>query len=503
MTLQQTHAQYRRILAQATRDGCRQDAVRKLAEMDLFFFLRYVLHREDADHEWVYARCREYQAAPDGYLDLWWREGYKSTIITFAGIIWNLIHDPERTYLILSYVRPIAKSFLRQIKQELQNNEELKELWPDIFWQNPKKEAPKWSEDDGIIIKRKGNPKESTIEAYGLTDGQPTSKHSTDVHYEDIVTLDTVRTEGMLTKTTDAFLYSLNLGVRGGRRRGVGSTWHFNDAHAYIVKNKILVPRIWTATKNNKFDGEPWMGTREELAKKIADMGPYIASAQLFMDPVHENLQGFDRAWLRYWKADRFTGLNIYILVDPASGKKKNNDYTVFIVMGLGSDRNYYILHWIRDRLSLVQKANVLFSLHQRYRPRDVGYEQYGMQADIEHFQDRMNRDNYRFGITPLGGPLGKDDRIRRLVPPFNQGRVYIPENTPYVQYDGVTVDLTRQFIDDEYLAFPYCVHDDMLDDLSRIMDPDFSAVFPQGKEHDPLNLEGRDEIYDPLRHGL
>jgi len=35
-------------------------------------------------------------------------------------------------------------------------------------WQNPQKESPKWSEDDGLIVKRKGNPRESTREAWGL-----------------------------------------------------------------------------------------------------------------------------------------------------------------------------------------------------------------------------------------------------------------------------------------------------------------------------------------------
>jgi phage terminase large subunit-like protein len=176
----------------------------------------------------------------------------------------------------------------------------------------------------------------------------------------------------------------------------------------------------------------------------------------------------------------------------------------VFILIGLGSDRNYYVVNWIRDRLSLTEKANVLFKWHQQYRPIDVGYEQYGMQSDIAHFRDKMERDNYRFGITPLHGALGKNSRIDRLLPIFYQGRMYIPETTPYIQYDNEQVDITKLFVYDEYMAHPFSVHDDLLDALSRILDPEFSAVFPQGDDIDPLKLQRpAEESYDPLRWGL
>jgi hypothetical protein len=44
--------------------------------------------------------------------------------------------------------------------------------------------------------------------------------------------------------------------------------------------------------------------------------------------------------------------------------------------------------------------------------------------ADVEHFKDRMERENYRFEITELGGVMAKNDRIRRLIPWFEQGRL-------------------------------------------------------------------------------
>ena len=133
---------------------------RRRCRTDLHWLLVHGLHRPDCDNEWVKARCAEVQASPDGHLDLWAREHYKSTIITFAKTIQDILVDPEVTIGIFSHTRPIAKAFLRQIKQEFETNDTLKGWFPDILWENPQKQSPKWSEDEGIVVKRKDTSKE-------------------------------------------------------------------------------------------------------------------------------------------------------------------------------------------------------------------------------------------------------------------------------------------------------------------------------------------------------
>ena len=124
--------------------------------------LVYVLKRADLNRDWYFERCREVQAAPNGYLDLWGREHGKSSLITFGLTIQDILNDPEITVGIFSYSRPIAKAFLGQIRTEFESNERLRSLFPDILWADPHRDAPKWSEDDGIVVRSKGNPKESS-----------------------------------------------------------------------------------------------------------------------------------------------------------------------------------------------------------------------------------------------------------------------------------------------------------------------------------------------------
>ena len=119
-----------------------RDIQRVLCQQDLFFLLSRVCRRMDINRDWLFERCREVEANPNGYLDLWAREHYKSTIITFGLTIQDIIRDPEHCIAIFSLNRPIAKKFMSQIKQELTENVVLKGLFPSVLWANPEKEAP-------------------------------------------------------------------------------------------------------------------------------------------------------------------------------------------------------------------------------------------------------------------------------------------------------------------------------------------------------------------------
>lgn len=459
------------------------EALRQLCKEDLFFLLTVAMKRKDINRDWLYERIREVEASPNGHLDLWAREHYKSTIITFGKSIQDALKDPEKTNGIFSHTRPIAKAFLEQIKRELELNRFLQDLFPDVLYKNPQSESSKWSLDSGLILKRKTNPKEATFEAHGLVDGQPTGKHFDILTYDDVVTRESVTTPEQIKKVTEALELSYNLGSRGGLRRFIGTRYHMNDTYKIIMDRGSVQPRIYTATDNGKFDGNPVLMSAEQLSEKRRDMGPYTFGTQMLQNPVADNAMGFKEEWLKYYETLGSTnGWNIYILVDPAGKKKKSNDYTVMEVIGLAPDNNYYLLKAIRDRLNLTERTKKLFDLHREYSDHSVtvGYEQYGIQADVEHIKYVMEKENYRFDIIELGGSIPKEDRIQKLVPVFEQGRFYIPRSLRYFNYEGRHLDYIQEFIRDEFLSFPVSAHDDMLDCRARILDPKLDAKFPK-----------------------
>lgn len=465
--------------------------LRFLARHDLYFLLRYVLGRADMEREWLFQRCREVQKSPNGHLDLWAREHYKSTVITYGKTIQDILashgDNPnpewggrELTVGIFSHTRPNAKGFLRQIKREFEGNRLLHDLFPDILWDNPR-ESPQWSEDGGIVVKRKTNPKEATVEAWGVVDGQPTGKHFFMLVYDDIVTRESVTTPEMIEKTTDALALSYNLGADGGIRRFIGTRYHFADTYREIIARGTAKPRIYPATIDGEVDGEPVLLGREVLAQKRRDFGPYVFACQMMQNPVADEMQGFRTEWIKRYDGDASKGTTRYILVDAANGKRKSNDYTAMWVIGLGADKNYYVLDFVRDRLNLTQRAALLMEKHRRWAPiQQVRYEQIGMMADIAHIEAVQAAENYRFAITQVGGSLPKTDRIKRLVPLHEQGRFYYPRSLNYTDYTGRTSDLIQVFIEEEYKAFPVPVHDDALDALARIEEPDLPLVWPK-----------------------
>jgi len=103
-----------------------------------------------------------------------------------------------------------------------------------------------------------------------------------------------------------------------------------------------------------------------------------------------------------------------------------------------------------------------------------------------------MERENYRFNITELGGTMPKVDRIRRLIPWFEKGRVYLMPQLVKGNYEGRSEDLTRVFVNDEYLAFPVAVHDDMLDALARVLDEDLPIIWPRAYDWEDDETEDR-----------
>ncbi len=306
----------------------------------------------------------------------------------------------------------------------------------------------------------------------------------------------------MRKKTREAYQDDLMTRlVPGGKQIIIQTRWHEDDLSGGIL------PEGWKGESGlmRCRDGQVWMVIclpaicdREDdpLGRKIGDPlwpewfneahfekfrgNPRTWSALFQQKPRPSEGAEFKLSWLqRYAKAPKRA--NKIILVDPSSGKRKDKgDYTSMWVFALAADNNAYLIDGVRDRLNLSERCAALFKLHRRHKPLQTRYEQYGLQADIEAIRMLQEVEQYRFKITEVGGATNKEDRIRRLIPWFEHGRIWLPGMLPYTDTEGKEHDLMKEFIDLEYGAFPVGRNDDMLDAMARLAEPTLNLPFPE-----------------------
>lgn len=274
----------------------------------------------------------------------------------------------------------------------------------------------------------------------------------------------------------------------------------YRDGGMVLVKlpaeapHKIIIQlgtKTWTMEKG-EFLFPQRLG-RKELDEVRRDMTEYHYVGQYLQEPQAVGGGEFKEQWMQYYKSAKPKEMNIVILVDAAGGedtnrkKKKASDWTAMAVIGLSNDNNYYLLDLIRDRLNATERVDTLFILHRKWnelgnRPPKVGYEKYGLMSDTHYIREKMEQDSYRFNLIELGGPMAKEERIRRLIPDMQTGRWFLPESLMYCDSEGRTFDLIRELVYSECKSFPRARFDDCLDAMSRVYEDDLCLSFPKKK---------------------
>jgi len=260
--------------------------------------------------------------------------------------------------------------------------------------------------------------------------------------------------------------------------------------------------RIYPATHDGTPDGKPVFLTQEEWDKKKRDSGPYVTACQMLLNPIAGSEQDLKPEWIRTYEVRPLT-LNVYILADPADSKEKGTSNTAMAVIGLDSAHNKYLLDGLCHKLNLKERWEALKGFHKKWTAEPgiqgvyVGYEKYGMQADIQHFEQMQEIEGYYFPIQEVSWTRDsvqtKDDRIKRLVPDLSSWRFFWPyegdetkrqreakeRGQPYlcsgpikkINHEGKLYNLVQWVLTNEYALFPATTQKDFLDVLSRIYD--------------------------------
>lgn len=468
---------------------------RQLVQYDLWFIVHFVLGWPGSHHPFIIQACRDVQEGPkDATLDLWGREHGKTTVITIAETIQFILTNPEKTNAILSHTRSNAIMYLRNIKNILEKSDLLKSCFPDVLYEDPAREASKWGEVEGIIVKRKGNPKEPTLGAYGLVEGMPTGHHYDRRIYDDVVTQDLVNTPELMEKVKFMFDMSHNVGTADGTHRVVGTPYHHEDALAYIkaktsklTGQPIYHVRAKPTLENGNPNGAPvflpesrveQLRTNEQIffSQHLLDPTP---RAYVKLDPNMVKLIDPRELPKRMYK---------FISVDPAgtaTGKTKKQDSWAIVCFGVEpimddvGAANLYILDAVVEPLDESKAMDTLIKVYDRNgRIECLGVEKIGMSSTEIHAVNAFRAkgkyisiENGTLQILRDGG-RGKTNRIlQNLSWPLNNGKIHFSTGIPL----GV-----REQLFSEMTKFPFATHDDFLDALAYAYDMLKDYRFPR-----------------------
>lgn len=451
--------------------------IRHGCKTDLFFLMYFVLNIPEINTPWLIDRVYEVQDENNRTVDLWAREHWKSTIITFALTIQEILNNPEITIGIFSITAKVAIAFSRRIREEFEKNALLKAAFPDIL--HDKTPQRNWS-DDAWTIQRTGNYNMATVEAYGLINTMPTGKHFSLRIYDDPINEDNVSTPDMMKKAEERFRSSTNVGRRGGKVRVVGTIYAFGDINHKLSQSKTWKVRIHSCYDEN---GNGVLMDKEELEERREDNGDFIFACQYLLDPRQLSEMQLSSEWLVYHDGVKYTGNNRFMVIDPAKTKTNRSDYTVMWVYEVDNRGNIIILDCVRDKLGLAETWSKMRGLVEKWdKVIKVGYGHTGAERDIEYYKECMSRDMFFFNIKPIkekGAKISQVSpwtRIGSLQPHFKNGRIIFPKQIWYDDATGRRVNLIEAFINEEYLAFPTPVHDDMLDALAMIFSPEMKV---------------------------
>ena len=442
---------------------------------------------------------------------------HNSTLITFARTLWKFCKKPDNRVFLFSNSLKLATPHFKLLKWTMERNEKLHEIWPEVFWKDPEKEA-EWSVQGGLYLKQ-NHLKDPSLAAYGLIDSMPTGGHPDERVIDDLVDLKNIGTEFMMEKVENAYRMADNLSSGDSTIETIiGTRYRDSDLYEKLQEEGrhyvSIRPAEVDSFGNGEFGGTPVLLSKETLEqKKISQK--HIYHAQMLLKPMGLGFSIFKVDDLVFYDRLNEDG-NYYITTDPAVNplytKGNKNDKTSMWLLKSSKGRRIDIVDHLYDRIGLKEKWEQLKQWVTRYNLDQIGYEEYGTQKDREFFELKMEEERFYFTITPIKGDLSsKADRIAKLVPFFTEKKIRFPKTLMRFTKDKGAIDVITDFIENEYKTYPNVAHDDRLDSLSIFAKLDI--IYPEGEappeetldyrkryNHDPLSID--DEIVGECYYG-
>lgn len=452
-------------------------------------------------------------AAPRGHA--------KSTAVTHAFTLACLLFRERDYAVVVSDTTSQAVQFLGDIKKELLENDDLRELFGI-------KELEKETEDDIICVMEDGykfrvqaRGSEQKVRGLKWAGKRPNLIVGDDLENDETVlnkerrdkfkrwfngALLPARSDDGIVRIVGTILHldSLLEGLMPERQLG------FNKNRSLIEEHLCQYTHARTPWKSIKFRAhtddfskilwpERWTKSKltEERNRYISQGLGDVYSQEYLNIPLDESNTFFHRAnFLPRNKEDEKLNLNYYVTADLAISQRERSDYSVFAVAGMDDSGRLHLVNLIRDRMDAQQIVDTILMLQKLYKPSLFGVEAGTIQKSIGPF---LNREMLSTGIfVPLVLLKPSTDKITRA----RSMQARMRANACKFDKDA---DWYQTF-EDELMRFPRDRHDDQVDAwayMGLMLDRMIEAATPEEEDEEEYLVSLRESNPDEGRSAI
>jgi phage terminase large subunit-like protein len=308
-------------------------------------------------------------------LQLVYRGAGKSSMCTVTKTIHLLLKNANIRILIASKTTTNAQGFLKEIKAHFEKNDKLIEVFGPYY--DPRL-TKKWDEREIEVLPRTKYTKEANVTCVGV-DGTVVSKHYDVIISDDLIDESNSRTEHMRKKTQTFFYNTLEPTLEApdpevphrGEHHKQGTRFHYDDLYGHLIKNELKDHhQIIRALNENGQSPWPERHSPEWFLEKLKKSGLIIFGAQYLCDTEAMKGKIFQYDDCQVIESGEIPeDLKIFMGIDLAIGEKEENDNFVIVIVGVDTNKNYYILDFYEGKIRFSKQTRKIKEYYKKWDP--------------------------------------------------------------------------------------------------------------------------------------
>jgi hypothetical protein len=440
----------------------------------------------------------------------------KTTVITQAYLLQRICRNPDIAIMLVNENEGTAKAILSEIKTQIESNELLRVLYPEIVPLDFKDTT--WSATQ-ITVRRTQSRKEPTVFVVGVG-GTKTGMHPDIIFVDDMLSREAMESAraGSVADVMgqiNRWIHQLNPLLSGSAEREItfiGTRWWHGDSYEHLEENygygqepqhfllkaklsdgsvqRLPAYRVGDLVVFRRAaieDGQPaFVSLGEdkyglEALAKLRLQDPELFAANYLNQPSDELTATFKESWLRFYdwldgesgdtvvyndlaskrRTADIRSLDVLAFVDPGGfGKNKGGDRAraAIVVSGTTPEGLHMLLDLYSEKGTYVQAMQQFVGFVRRYGIRKAFVERAGQQiVFIDQLRDLCRKEGLSVIIEEVTtGIKSKDDRILGLEEYFQRAQIYVGRGP---KFEELRV---------QYSQFPKSARKDVLDALSQ-----------------------------------